>query len=403
MPQFKLDTQNNLSNIRYTTPEYRAKHMENTDPLFLNFRVMLDRKKPYGLFAPESEINSALAYLKRIGELARYEMLQQWIEKFDILIRKYDFLFLECQGLEEVFLKKPWEQFTEEDGNISFMMRETVDMLVQSIVSQWKHIWYDYERKVEVLPVNLRRFDLSVLVYGSGYYDMDLYGTMPTVKKLSDEFFVHNSTEPYEFSHHLFNFKDVEINIEESGKGFFAAVNNTPSDDYIQNTLGFKFKFCDYSGVFANVFGIFDPVKVLAIAASSDTQNNKQSYAQNKITQALSPNTFLGDALNKIKNPKKLVKKIGTEALQATTDYADRVVDSGIAKINNLVSSTFSDNFYQLYNRYLVADPTKNMLKVEQHKTGEGMKMQQPEISGNMKIPDTAMIKTLNIYDRKTF
>lgn len=269
---------------QFITSEVRAYLAKYADPLTLCFKLLIDFDKPYGLFAAEENVNSALGYLKRIGDVVRYEMLKHWIEVFKLFVRNYDFLILNCDGLDTIINIKPGDSFTEND-KITLTIRETSDMFIQAILTQYRQIWYDNNRGVEILPANLRRFDIKFLVYNAGYFNMGLYDQTtsnnltdldvdtliyPTIKKLSEGNF--QETGPFKFNHHLISIYDASINNEESGKSFFASINNEMQGDYVKNTMVFNFRFANYSGMFYNTFGNFDFTKTLAmLAARSDS------------------------------------------------------------------------------------------------------------------------------------
>lgn len=408
---------NNGKTNNFVTSEIRFNKAKYVDPLTLCFKLMVDFTKPYGLLADKKNINSALAYLERIGEKDRYELLVKWIEIFKILIKDYDFLILDVEGIDEIVNKKAGDMFTGED-KITISIRETSDMLVQSLITMYKHIWYDEVRQVEVLPANLRRFDISILVYSAGYYNMMLYDTLgtmglmsgddksetgyetkiyPTIKKLSDGFFLDFAPK-YEFNHHLINLGDAQINNEESGKSFFENISNIASDDFIKNTLTLNYRFANYRGTFNNIFGEVDFVKVLAISAAQDsvsnrfsnsgnvyTSNQTQPYLEtlNKIKSNLknyfadtkknlaiigketitklkdTPNTFLNGVLSK--------NAILGNALLELTDpktvsrmienkinnSIDQFTFGAVSKVTNLILGSFSNRFLNVYGNHI--------------------------------------------------
>jgi len=375
-------------NMNYITPEMRAYASEYCDPLEQNFKLMINFNKPYGLFAPETSLNSALAYLNRIGEVERFEMLKHWIERFRDFVRNYDFLILGVDGLDAIVNKKLSETFTEAD-KITINIRETIDMRFQSLLTIFKSIWFDEERKVEVIPVNLRRFDISILIYSGNYYNMALYDIqdgdqpedspdaliLPTLSKISSNFFNNLSNpEKLYFNHHMIYCGDCEINNEESGKNFFENISNDPSNiEQTKNCLTFNFRFAHYNGIFNNIFGNFDFVKLLAIAAAQDKVANqvsflkqmKQGFKQaatdtfrllkskviHQPDKFLNKNTVIGNALNNITDPQFLVKMVKNTADLGIT-MGDEWISGKIAQVNNMVQMNFSDNFVTTYHDF---------------------------------------------------
>lgn len=424
----------------FITSELRAYYAEFADPLTLNFKLMIDFKNTSGLFATEDNVDSALAYLKRIGETTRYETLKHWISVFKGFVKNYDFLILGCDGIDSIINAKPYEAFTEND-KITFTIRETSDMLIQSLLTQYRHIWYDNEKNVEVLPINLRRFDCNILIYSAGYFNMALYDVMenndltdkdlqtkifPTIKKLSDKYFVDNA-ETYKFNHHLITIGDAQINNEDSGKSFFTNISNEMSGDMIKNTLVLNFRFGTYKGTFNNIFGEFDFVKLLAIASAQDKVANKESvssfisklknsinsdYKQTLSTIAskptayknklLKPSTPIGNAFKNLKDTdyvSSLVKNMADVGIQKVDDY----VDKQIVGVNNLVMDNFSDSFLDAYKNYFDNDTT----------TTDKVKLMSPTEEDKLKIlsksnqinksQDMVKYEVSNIYNRKSF
>lgn len=457
----KLNTRYNHSQEVFITPEVRAQQAKYADPLILNFKLMIDYDKDYGLFADESKIDSALAYLKRIGDTTRYELLKIWIERFKSFIKNYDFLILNVDGIDSIVNAKPHEAFKEDD-KLSFTIRETSDMFFQSLLTAYRNIWYDNNRGVEVLPANLRRFDCNILVYSAGYYNMVLYDNLysdvndtqlnkvermiyPTIKKLSQDYFVENST--YEFNHHLIVIGDAQINNDDSGKSFFGTISNEMSGDNVKNNLTLNFRFAEYTGTFNNVFGNFDFVKLLAMSAATDRFSNLQQGSSNSIGDAevfqteatnknntfgdkirnffqelpgemrhersalakqaqarqesykknlLSATTPIGNALKNALDPSYVSKMITAEIEKPIGAYGDRVADQ-LTKLNNLVYKNFSDPFIDFARDTHIEAPD-NVKYKESIDTYDIPKRENVELRDGLKIED---IDTKNPILRK--
>ena len=433
----------------FSTAELRAYKTQYVDPLTLNFKLMVDYSKPYGLFADEKVTDSALAYLKRIGEIERYHMLKRWIEIFMDFIKNYDFLILTCDGLSDIVNKEPYHVFTNED-KITISIRETSDMLIQSLLTTYRHIWFDDFRCVEVLPANLRRFDINILVYNSGYYNMHLYDStinsdlpeqtkiFPTLRKMSDKHFLFNANE-YEFNHHLITIADASINNEESGTSFFETISNEANDDFVKNTLVFNFRFANYRGVFNNIFGEIDFVKELAIVASYDALLKKRTLTTDTeipdspkwknffskfgksmnsmlndefksikskpysyVNKYMGKNSVIGKALETLSDPTTASKLIQT-GIDLGIQYGENQLDSAVAKVNNLILTNFSDPLSFIYKEY--ADNHSNEVKLMETpiKPLEFVDDMQGKIIEDQKVIKNVEFREMNIYSRKGF
>lgn len=262
-------------------PEMRLFSMLYSDPITPCFKIFFDFSKPYGLFADESNPNSALAYLKRIfgtdeKQMTRYDLLKVTIQNIKILNQYYDFLYEEIEGLDQVITIAPEHVFDEKESKITVKLRETIDMRVMSLVTQLRHIMYDNERMVEVLPENLRRFDVFVSVFPTGYYNNILYGIdklpagdgstltaeqiqhklLPTIDKLCDIRLynqdengktIFNRTAFNTFNNMQFEIQDCMFNFEETAKDPFATVTNENGSEMLKISLVFNFRFAQYS------------------------------------------------------------------------------------------------------------------------------------------------------------
>lgn len=388
--------QNNTAGIQlkkrdFKTSEIRAYNAPYCDPLILCFKWIIDYSKPYGLFADEQYKDSALAYLKRIGENERYEMLKKWIVNFQTFIKDFDFLILQVDGLENILNQIPGNMFGQDSDKLNFTIRETSDILIQSLITFYRHIWYDNVRRVEVLPANLRRFDCSVLVFSGGYYNMCLYdgdskaqqqlsnnpkGTnietmiFPTIRKLSDNFFSQQTIK--EFNHVMFELGDCMIDNEESGKNFVSTVSNEMNGDYVKNNISIKYRFAYYGGQFNNSFGNINVAEDLAYVSALNRANNvsdgkyldklKESLTKglvsdvknaaitkynNTVQRLFSTSSPIGNALATVTDP-NLVRKMVKNTVDLGLNKIENKVNQVIGNVNQMFMRNFSDNLVGL-------------------------------------------------------
>lgn len=328
IPEIGDNIQLNNYSQTYTTAEDKLHLYKFGDPLSLNWKLIIDYDRKAGLFADESNPDSALAFLKRIGDEERYDMLNHWIKVFKSLVKDFDFLFLEIDGLD-VVQNKPNHEFFLDKEKIKITLRETTDMLVQSLLVTYNNIVYDKIRKVTVLPSNLRKFDCYVVVFSAGYYNILFHDidssnpnnldnkVLPTKRKLSDEIFDIKSIG--NFNHTLYEFVSCSFDFE-SGSMFADNLSNEMSGDYVKNNITFKYKFASFSGTFNNIMGDENWYSILAQAAAENKLKNiaRFQYAQNASStgfvadgkdffsssnlQAMLGNTVLGSTIDNIKS-----------------------------------------------------------------------------------------------------
>jgi hypothetical protein len=356
----------------YVTSELRALTMQTYhDPLTLCFKVIFDYSKTYGLFADESNTDSALAYLKRIGDTARYSMLVKWISVWQNFWSNYDFLIQQVDGLSVVENWAPQDNFNESE-KIVFQIRETSDMMFTSLLATYRQIWHDDIRVVEVLPANLRRFDMSVLVFNASYFNMNLYdiplGTsvdtdniplsqigqvvFPTHRKLSDGQFSLMGTAQ-QFNHMIYKFQDVNINTLESGSQFASTIVNEQSGSMLMQNLSLNFRFGNYSGRFNNIMGNVDFTAVLAMLSA---QNRIASLG----TQATSANDGILDSLGKTLSAQaqgayqQSVNIVKNTFLSNNTFLGSLIGGLTAANAEGIVSNAFGNGLNALENALVV-------------------------------------------------
>ena len=135
------------------TPAIKMMLMDYIDPLVLNFKVMLNPYQKKGLLAGADKIifnetfdieqilaqkfptDSALAFLLRIGRRDLAKLLVKWIYVLFDLVRNYEFLVMDVEGLDDVIGKKPGTKW--EDAKIKINFRETSDSRVQSLIGTY--------------------------------------------------------------------------------------------------------------------------------------------------------------------------------------------------------------------------------------------------------------------------
>ncbi len=428
-------------NQHYVTPEMRATRAPFVDPLTLNFKIFFDFDKPYGLLADGSNVNSALAYLKRIGETERYEFLGRFISMLKDLNKNYDFMFMAIEGLETIVNAKPQDAFTDSD-KIVIQCRESSDMRIQAMLTLYRHIWYDDGRSVEVLPINLRQFDIKVLVYSGGYYNMMVYDTynydgvagpdtgdidtkiFPTLRKLSDKHFTAQEND-YGFNNLLFNLEATSINNEESGKNFFSTVTNEAPTEVTKNNIVLNIKYAKYSGSFNNLIGEFNINEVLAFAAAQNkvAQNITESEIEAVEVETLSFKSyfeevkkqsievginFMKEVESKPSKYGKLILPVSYKLEQAfdrvtSTKLVPKLLDNvrgkaseHITGFENMVINNFTDGFVNTYSTILEKIKNKPELVVTPTKTEAINQEEKPIIKG-------ISFAVSNIYNRTGF
>ena len=109
--------------------------------------------------------NSAWAYLKSNYEEERADALVQFVNLLSQISSESPWYFQSISGIDEALVREKWA-VGEERKKISIKcMNDPVDHRIESLLSLYRSIVWSHVRKCEVLPSNLRKFDMGMFVF----------------------------------------------------------------------------------------------------------------------------------------------------------------------------------------------------------------------------------------------
>ncbi len=380
-----LDRINNSYDLK---PENRIRKSKYADPFIPNFKLLVDFDKKYGLFADENYPNSALAYLKRAfgNNTPRYLMLKSFIEQFKLFLKEYDFLILNVENLDELYSIYNKHTYVEESEiKCNVVIRETITMQLMGLINLYNNICYDSQRGVEILPENLRRFDLYILVFSAGYFNSLLYDLenpfnvqndeserhlFPTVYKLEElrQLNTYN-LDKVNFNTIVMHLIDAQIDLVESGKKIFGDLTNEMSGDYVKNNLSFTARFVDTDGKFYQYDHGVDIFTLLSLENLNKNSSNKSFFKNwaNKAYSALKKqgidiinnttahvfdtvrglvgkNTPIGNALHLLSSPEEIVKKLSNAVQVPINGLLNKYIDKPANWLQSMVEKNFNED-----------------------------------------------------------
>jgi hypothetical protein len=316
-----------------------------SDPTTLGFKVYFDFVSDTGLLAQEQNVNSALAYLKRTKQLARYEALLHFIDVLKELNTDFPYLFQSLDGLDTLKIKLGFRY--GEDSKITFNMLETVDMKVQSLISAYRAIVWDDERWVETLPVNLRRFSCSIYLYSSMVYDLysDDDVTRSAIPNVMDSTGYVGS--PDNFNHMMWQLNECEISVQDSGNSVFESASSNTETDFAKNNISISYRFAKPSGLFRTIFSNMNisSEELNAVQKSLITSATNDSIAAkllNAVVKPIQESQVIKELNDKYGSSEKL-KIYGSGLLNDATNYG---IDYVSTKVINKVNKLFYGNVY---------------------------------------------------------
>jgi hypothetical protein len=297
------------------------------DPTWQGFKLFFHFDAQSGLLADEQYINSALAYLNRIGQTERYDLLKRFISTLSKVNSITPWIFQEISGLDEIWTKKRIEPRYENMLNIKCL--ETIDGKIMSLIKMYRDIAFDEVRWVWILPPNLRKFSMSVYMYDFRVFD----DSSQTARELLQTI---DNTDVKKLNHLLFDCGHCEF-MEDSGKDFFGSVTNNPSE-FSSTNLSIRTEAIEISGLFKSITGdtrLTSSAFELANAASSrlgNTNSNKtyvdrlkDRVASNSLVKKVSEQY---DNIIDLENWKKQLKNINDDASASVLSLANNQLAS---------------------------------------------------------------------------
>ena len=319
------------------------RNMGYSDPTITGFKIYWHFDSPVGLLADENNVNSALAYLKRIGDSVRYEMLHRFIVLLSEVSVESPWVFKNISGLDEVF-KENFHNVVR-NHQITIETYETLDQRVMSLIQLYRNVLYDFDRGCYVLPANLRRFSMSVYVYDTR--------TFHNVNGLQESKFPlrqFNLHQPQKLFHNVFDLGYCTID-NESGAEFFSAVSNT-DNEFSHNKLIIKCEKAAMSNLllqlddtaFTELYNISTGAFNAEIPESKNSDDNSfqskfrkyksklynrmKKHVMNEIPIVRGVNEMYENLLQDTSWTTKVIEHVGTVAAKTLIDAAFKKLNS---------------------------------------------------------------------------
>lgn len=117
-------------------------------------------------------VSSAYNYLMRNDEEGRAELLKQFITLLSNIVSRSPWYFQEVAGLDtaidhaEAF--KDGKFVSDDRKQITFtLLPDAIDDRIGTLIDLYRSICYSWKEKKEIVPANLRKFDMGLYVHGS--------------------------------------------------------------------------------------------------------------------------------------------------------------------------------------------------------------------------------------------
>ena len=143
------------------------------DPTFVSFRILFDFEPiisndevVQGLLLPEERDESAISYLRRMGEKERGEALKEFVWLLDRISNDFPWFFKSVSNLDSLWKwGHPKADGTVETtpASISVSCYETVDLRITALADLYRKSTWDRRYFRNMLTVDKRRFNMTVI------------------------------------------------------------------------------------------------------------------------------------------------------------------------------------------------------------------------------------------------
>lgn len=215
-----------------------------SDPTYVGFKLFFHFDATSGLFANEQHTNSALAYLKRIGQTQRYELLGRFINVLSRVNSETPWIFQSIDGLDEMYNTPFHEVYVNKE--LSIQTLETIDGKISSLAQMYRNIVYDYERKVEIIPRNLRHFSMSIYLYDFRNFDNLSQTAVDALQTIKNQ-------DVRNLNHIMFDVGYCEFDVTSGSVFVSQATNSEPG--IATNNLKIKYEKFAVSSLFKTITG----------------------------------------------------------------------------------------------------------------------------------------------------
>ena len=259
------------------------KHLSNgfDEPGWFYFKLFFDFDSNYGLFGSilknndysnyeinQTEldsfvsVNSAYQYLNMCKKFHQYEKLDERAISLKKFTRLLSFININSpwffNGINNLSsLSNPQIDKFGEDKYIELILsQEAVDMRITTLLSLYKYACYDDINNKEIIPENLRKFDMCLLIFSSPIkYVHDISN--------SNKFYKSTTESDNLMSYKLYRFYNCEIDPNTLGTYIPSDLKNETAFELGTNTLKIKYdkvyeyNMNEYMGILIGSDGIY--------------------------------------------------------------------------------------------------------------------------------------------------
>lgn len=167
----------------------------------------------------------------------REKSLEYFVTQLNNISNKTPWFFKSISGLDKASIVSLNDPFKDNSLEIK-CSEESIDMRLTHLFDYYKFACFDYINLKEILPENLRKFDMSVVVFGVPIRYLDTHA-----KIKGDEFQARQiNNRDNMMTLKMFTFKDCEFDVESMTTGITSEISNENAFELGKNSIKIKYR-----------------------------------------------------------------------------------------------------------------------------------------------------------------
>lgn len=135
------------------------------DPTVMGFNFIVDINDPGSpLFTETSDFESAIQYLKNVGEPARAIQLKEFKFRLRDIVVNFPYYLQSVSGLEEFYKYNTKQTWRTAERRIKIKTLESLDLRIGNMIHKYMNAAFDETYMRERLPINLRKFNAYIVL-----------------------------------------------------------------------------------------------------------------------------------------------------------------------------------------------------------------------------------------------
>lgn len=163
--------------------------------------------------------NSAWAYLKMNNEEERAEKLEQFVTLLSDISSYSPWYFSSVGGISEALERKVTEEGKLEMNEAKKLtitcLPDSFDNRISTLLELYRDITWSWVHKKEIIPANLKKFDMAIYIFESG------------INNMHNENDVIGTENSYKVSYKMIEFHDCEFNYNSIKSGWSELTNES--------------------------------------------------------------------------------------------------------------------------------------------------------------------------------